>query len=61
MININSESVYPSANFPSPWEGLGEGLRRVFCFVFEGSVNVNFKHSNAIIMIETALTPPPIK
>src|SRR5688572_3261368 len=29
------------------WEGLGEGLRRVLCLVFEGGVNVDLKHSNA--------------
>ena len=49
------------AEFPSLWEGLGEGLRRVLCFVFEGGVNVDVKHSNTIFIIETALTAPPIK
>ena len=36
-------NVLKKADFPSPWEGLGEGLRRVSVFVFEGSVNVDVK------------------
>jgi hypothetical protein len=40
--------------FPSLWEGLGEGLRRVLAFVFEGGVNDDIKNSNAVFIIETA-------
>jgi len=38
--------------FPLPLGGLGEGLRRFFIFVFEGGVNLDFKHSNAIFNID---------
>jgi hypothetical protein len=41
--------------------GVRGGLATHFMFVFEGCVNVDFKHANAIFIIETALTPPPIK
>jgi len=32
-----------------------------FIFVFEGGVNLDFKHSSGIFTIDTALKPPPIK
>src|SRR5687767_4686697 len=34
------EPVVKEGKFPSLWEGLGEGLRRVFYFVYAGSVNL---------------------
>ena len=46
------------SEFPPP---SGRGYDEFFVLFFEGGVNVDFKHSNAIIIIETALTQPPIK
>ena len=46
MSNASREGM--EENFPSLWEGLGEGLRDTYHFVFEGSVNHRVTGQNLI-------------